>query len=123
MLRMAIRSYLLVMVIAVVAAAVAAGQGVAKAARPATTERWEWNYYDELIIHPFKFARHPVEEGQKLVTKLLAKPGLHANVTTQSHNTFVFDCVSLTSVIRLDDQILKIIGGKLGMEAYQCPTH
>ncbi len=98
-------------------------RGGARFSRPNTTEQWEWNYYDELIIHPRRFAAHPKLEGQKLVTALLARPGLHFNVRTQSHNAFVFDCLSQTNVIRLDDQFLHIIAGKVGLEAYRCPTH
>jgi hypothetical protein len=98
-------------------------RGGARFERPNTTEQWEWNYYDELIIHPRRFATHPVREGQKLVTTLLARPGLHFNIRTQSHNAFVFDCVSQTNVVRLDDQLLHIIQSKVGLEAYQCPTH
>jgi hypothetical protein len=96
--------------------------GGARFSRPTTAEQWEWPLYHKFVIHPLNLSKDPKGEAQRLVAAIGAAPELHMNISSQSASTYVFDCTT-GATTGLNQQLLKILKGKIGQEAYACPLH
>jgi hypothetical protein len=99
-----------------------AWEGGAKFSRPDTVEQWQFEYDRNVVLELSHVLSSPVQAIKDFVNGISTAPELHTNVRAQTHDVTVRSCTAEANV-RLDDQYLDIIRGKLNLEPYTCPTH
>jgi predicted esterase len=101
--------------------------GGARFSRPNTTEQWQWPLRRDFDIKKWKMAAFTplIGSAAELVRfGLFVKnaPELHTAIGSKAHLTSITDC-STGQPTNLEAQIIRIVKGKRGEEAYACPLH